>query len=323
MSRARSRRDAEGRTPGGPTLFGFSASDRGEKADLSLFRSFRNRARTAVSRSSSSYLPALVTVDTRLARGAVTRGANAVVVGKAVREAAIFCDAKNNPMDVDSGVHLEPRRDSDIPEIDVLPKKTPACAGTYTDFRAPRRNKFALPPQPSVTRRAPGARRVASRPPCRGTTAITATHISRTTRTPFASSTTPGSSTRCANDPRVARDLPVRPRPSPRTPDDPAPLLLPRPQANVRNYYLQFEEQLAQRAAASAPAVGGAAAAYHAQVNQVLQRNLGGVPAIGTMAYHLPPAGYPGALPPGVPAGMAYRQPPPGPPGGYAAPKPF
>ena len=71
------------------------------------------------------------------------------------------------------------------------------------------------------------------------------------------------------------------------------------------------------------PAVGGAAAAYHAQVNQVLQRNLGGVPAIGTMAYHLPPAGYPGALPTGVPAGMAYRQPPPGPPGGYAAPKPF
>ena len=210
----------------------------------------------------------------------------------------------------------------DVPRI--FPRhfriKTPACVGTYTDFRAPRRNKFAVPPQPSVTRRAPGARRVASRPPCRGTTAITATRISRTTRTPFASSTTPGSSTRCANDPRVARDLPVRPRPSPRTPDDPAPS--PRPQANVRNYYLQFEEQLAQRAAASAPAVGGAAAAYHAQVNQVLQRNLGGCP-IGTMAYHLPPAGYPGALPPGVPAGMAYRQPPPGPPGGYAAPKPF
>ena len=187
----------------------------------------------------------------------------------------------------------------------------------------PRGEINSVPPQPSVTRRAPGARRVASRPPCRGTTAITATRISRTTRTPFASSTTPGSSTRCANDPRVARDLPVRPRPSPRTPDDPAPLPPPRPQANVRNYYLQFEEQLAQRAAASAPAVGGAAAAYHAQVNQVLQRNLGGVPAIGTMAYHLPPAGYPGALPPGVPAGMAYRQPPPGPPGGYAAPKPF
>ena len=159
MSRARSRRDAEGRTPGGPTLFGFSASDRGEKADLSLFRSFRNRARTAVSRSSSSYLPALVTVDTRLARGAVTRGANAVVVGKAVREAAIFCDAKNNPMVVDSGVHLEPRRASDIPEI--LPRKTPACVGTYTDFRAPRRNKFASrrSPPSHVERRAPGASR--------------------------------------------------------------------------------------------------------------------------------------------------------------------
>ena len=159
MSRARSRRDAEGRTPGGPTLFGFSASDRGEKADLSLFRSFRNRARTAVSRSSSSYLPALVTVDTRLARGAVTRGANAVVVGKAVREAAIFCDAKNNPMVVDSGVHLEPRRASDIPE--TLPREHPRVWARTLIFepRGEINSQSRRSPPSHVERRAPGASR--------------------------------------------------------------------------------------------------------------------------------------------------------------------
>lgn len=160
MSRARSRRDAEGRTPGGPTLFGFSASDRGEKADLSLFRSFRNRARTAVSRSSSSYLPALVTVDTRLARGAVTRGANAVVVGKAVREAAIFCDAKNNPMDVDSGVHLEPRRDSDIPEMYFREKHPRVRARTLIfEPRGEINSQSRRSPPSHVERRAPGASR--------------------------------------------------------------------------------------------------------------------------------------------------------------------